>query len=215
MAVFRVDDRYDREHGGRYAAHVAVHLNDFVETWGDIAPVSFACVAWRLAVPPALSPGYVRWHRRVLDAACVRNPYDGGLSARVTVVTPWPAALADSHVWWRDRGWRGWPELFGQFVSPSDRDLSRVPHARATLTVEAPLPLDGLPPAPEPPVPRSTTARPAGLSASTAPPGETDVADEVASAAAAAVAALVRHLDDLLGPVVARLDEPRPAAPER
>jgi hypothetical protein len=37
----------------------------------------------------------------------------------------------------------------------------------------------------------------------------------VASVAAAAVAALVRHLDDLLGPMVGRLDEPRPAAPDR
>ena len=29
---------------------------------------------------------------------------------------------------------------------PSDRDVSRNPHLRATLLVEAPLPLDGLPP---------------------------------------------------------------------
>jgi hypothetical protein len=172
-AVLWVDDRYDREHGGRYAAHVAAHLDDFVDTWGDIAPVSFACVAWRLAVPPSLSPGYVRWHRRVLDAECVRNPYDGGLLARVMLASPWPAALADSHVWWRDRGWRGWPELFGQFVRPSDRDLSRVPYARATLAVEAPLPLDGLPPAPEPPARLSTPAHTSGLPASAAPPRPT------------------------------------------
>jgi hypothetical protein len=101
----------------------------------------------------------------------------------VELAAPWPSTLHDQRVWQRDRGWRGWPEAFGQFVSPSDQDLARAPHLRSALRIDAPLPLDGLPPAP-------------------AGPG-----DEVAPAAARAVTAIVRALNDLLDPLVTRLDE--------
>ncbi|GAA2627602.1 hypothetical protein GCM10010399_68970 [Dactylosporangium fulvum] len=173
----------DRDHH-RYRDRVRAGQEAFADTLGDIAPVAFACVAWTLAIPPALDPGYVRWHRRVLSAGCDRNPFDGGLTARVELVSPLPAELTASRTWWRDRGWRGWPELFGQFVQPTDRDLSRNPHLRATLLVEAPLPLDGLPAAPE---------DPAGVEA----------------AAELAVTVLVRDLDDLIGPVLQQLDTDR------
>ncbi|HTJ38211.1 MAG TPA: hypothetical protein VL738_33660, partial [Dactylosporangium sp.] len=82
---------------------------------------------------------------------------------------------------------RGWPELFGQFVQPSDRDVSRNPHLRATLLVEAPLPLDGLPAAPEP------SASP----------------EDVAASAERAVTVLVRDLSDLVGPLLQQLDTSR------
>lgn len=176
----------DRDHD-RYHAAVLAARGAFADTLGDIAPVAFACTAWTLATPPALDPGYVRWHRRVLHAWCVRNPFDGGLTARVELVSPLPAELTTTRAWWRDRGWRGWPELFGQFVQPSDQDLSRNPHLRATLLVEAPLPLDGLPATPEP---------------GTGP-------DDVAAAAERAVAVLVRDLSDLVGPVLQQLDTDR------
>ncbi len=190
MTTFRIDDAYDREHGGRYARLVASRVGDFAEAWGDIAPVTFACVAWRLATPPDLTPGYVRYHRRVISAACVRNSWDGGLTGVVELAAPWPASLHEQRVWQRDRGWRGWPEAFGQFVSPSDHDLARLPHLRSSLRIDAPLPLDGLPPAPAGP-----------------PPVAGGPADEVAPAAARAVAAIVRALNDLLDPLVGRLDE--------
>ena len=183
MTAFRIDEAYDREHGGRFARLVASRAEDFAEAWGDIAPVTFACVAWRLATPPELTPGYVRYHRRVISAECARNPWDGGLTAVVVLAVPWPSALHEQRVWQRDRGWRGWPEAFGQFVSPTDHDLARAPHLRSSLRIDAPLPLDGLPPAPAGP------------------------ADEVAPAAARAVAAVVRALDELVDPLVARLDE--------
>jgi hypothetical protein len=176
----------DRDHD-RYDAFVLASQPAFGDALGDIAPVEFACAAWRLATPPALDPGYVRWHRRVLTAVCVRNPFDGGLTARVELVSSLPAELTATRAWWRDRGWRGWPELFGQFVPPSDRDVSRHPHLRATLLVEAPLPLDGLPAAPE-----------AGAAAG-----------DVAVAAARAVIVLVRDLSDLVGPLLQQLDTSR------
>ncbi|GAA0929785.1 hypothetical protein [Nonomuraea longicatena] len=147
--AFWIDQDFDRERDGRYAVHVRKNLAEF--DWGDIAPVRFACAAWRLAVPPSLSPGYVRWDRRVLDAACERNTWDGTLLARVRLVSPLPEQLTRSRTWWRDRGWQGWQELFGQYVEPSQQDLARNPFLRATLLVEVPVPLAELPPEPEGP----------------------------------------------------------------
>jgi hypothetical protein len=181
-----IDHGYDREHSAagssRYGEHVRQRGGDFSDAWGDIAPVTFACTAWRIGVPPALSPGYVRWHRRILSATCHRNQWDGTLTARVRLVSPWPAALAWPREWWRDRGWRDWPEMFGQFVQPTERDLTRAPHLRASLLVEAPLPLSGLPAAPDGP------------------------RDDTEETARRAVTVLVRELNELLTPVIRQLE---------
>jgi hypothetical protein len=187
--AFWIDQEYDREHAdgeSRYRAQVRRCAAEFTDSYGDIAPVTFACTAWRLATPPACDPGYVRWHRRVLRATCLRNPWDGGLAAEVTLISPWPAALTWSHEWWRDRGWRDWPEVFGQFTHPSDQDVARGPHLRGSLLVQAPLPVDGLPDAPE------------------GPGG--DLEDD----AARAVTVLVHHLNDLLTPVIRQLEFGQP-----
>lgn len=71
-------------------------MDEFADAWGDIAPVTFAVVAWRLAT--TLRPGYVRWHPRVVSATCARSPWDGSLTCDVltcdvTLVSPWPAQL--------------------------------------------------------------------------------------------------------------------------
>lgn len=153
--VFWIDGRYDRERAqegpSRYTEHLWAHLEEFDGSWGDIAPVVFACAAWRIATPPLMSPGLVRGHRRILEATCVRNTWDGSLTARVTPASPLPTPLSESRHWWRDRGWQDWPEVFGQFVDPTDQDLAKVPHLRAHLVVDAPLPLDRFPAAPETP----------------------------------------------------------------
>lgn len=189
VRAFWLDEQLDRERGaggrGRYAAEVSGRLADFADTWGDIAPVAFAVTAWRLAT--TLDPPYVRWHRRVVAATCARSPWDGSLTCAVTLVSRWPAELTWSRQWQRDRGWRDWPEVFGQFVTPAERDLTRTPHLRATLQVEAPLPLADLPPAPDGPG--------AGVPA----------------AAGRAVTVLVRELDALLAPLIGQLDAGVPA----
>jgi hypothetical protein len=184
-SVAWVDQHHDREHGGRYAAHVRAGAAQFDETWGDISPVGFACVAWRLATVPELDPGFVRLHRRVLSAQCLRNRWDGSLTARVGLVSPGPAALAATAVWGQDRGWRGWPETFGQYVAPSQEELSRVPFVRPVLLIDAPLPFADLPPAPDGPGP------------------------ELPALAERAVTVLARELDDLLGPMLAVLGTER------
>lgn len=189
--AFWLDHDFDREHAvagsSRYAEAVRARPEAFAESWGDIAPVTFACTAWRLATEPGLSPGFVRWHRRIVYAACARNPWDGTMTGQVTLVSPWPAELTWSREWWRDRGWRDWPQTFGQYLQPTDQDLSRSPHLRASLLVEAPLPLDSLPPAPEGP------------------------SDDIEGKARHAVTVLVRELNEILTPIVRQLEHGVPA----
>lgn len=182
--AFWIDRGYDRERAAdgpsRYAEQVRRNVAAFDGCWGDIAPVTFACAAWRLAITP--EPPYVRRHRRILSAACDRNPWDGGLTVHALLVAPLPARLTASREWWRDRGWRDWPQSFGQYLEPTDRDLTRSPFLRATLLVDAPVPLGALPPAPDGP------------------------SDTLADTAALAVAALIRELNELLSPIIRRLE---------
>jgi hypothetical protein len=192
MAVqraFWIDESFDREHASsgrsRFGDEVRRRSDEFADAWGDIAPVTFAVTAWRLAT--TLEPGYVRRHPRIVSATCLRSPWDGGLTGEVTLVSAWPAALTWSRQWGRDRGWRDWPQLFGQYVAPSDQDLTRSPHLRASLLVQAPVRLDDLPPAPEGP------------------------GGDVEGAARRAVTVLVRELNELLDQIVDQLETDIPA----
>ncbi|MBA9004041.1 MULTISPECIES: hypothetical protein [Thermomonospora] len=184
--AFWIDHDYDRERSdlgiSRYGEHVRRNISLFADSWGDIAPVTFASTAWRLATTPSLTPGYVRWHRRILYTDCSRNTWDGSLTAHVMLASPPPAELTASREWWHDRGWRGWPRTFGQFLHPSDEDVSKSPHLRPTLLIDAPVPLDHLPAAPEGPH------------------------ADVEQAAHDAVIVMVRELNDLLTPILRRLD---------
>ena len=185
--AFWIDQEYDRERAGtgpsRYGAHVERNVREFDDAWGDIAPVGFACTAWRLATTPFLEPGYVRFHRRVRTADCWRNSWDGTLVARIMLASPWPEPLTRSRTWWRDQGWQSWPKTLGQFLEPSDRDLSKVPHARAILVVDVPVPLDQFPPVPDEP------------------------STDLAALAQRTVTVMVRELNDLLRPMLSQLDE--------
>jgi hypothetical protein len=114
-------------------------------------------------------------------------PWDGSLTCEVTLVSPWPGELTWSKEWWRDRGWRDWPQLFGQYVPPSEQDLTRSPHLRAMLLVQAPVPLDDLPAAPDGPN------------------------DELEQSARRAISVLVRELDELFTPMIGQLEAGVPA----
>ena len=187
--VFWLDEGYDREHApdhvSRYGAQVRERSAEFAGTWDDISPVPFTVTAWQLAT--SLTPAYVRWHRRIIAAACQSSPWDGSLICEVSVVAPWPAELRQSRAWCHDRGWRDWPQLFGQYVPPAEQDLTRAPHLRASLLVQAPIPLDCLPSAP-------------------ADPG-----DDTPATARRAVGAVVRELNDLLTPMISQLEAATPA----
>jgi hypothetical protein len=187
--AFWLDENFDREHAAdghsRYGAEVRHRVGEFSRVWGDIAPVTFAVTAWRLAT--TLSPGYVRWHRRIVSATCSRSVWDGSLTCEVNLVSPWPAELTWTKEWWRDRGWRDWPQLFGQYVPPSEQDLTRSPHLRAMLLVQAPVRLDDLPAAPDGPN------------------------DELEQNARRAVRVVVRELNELVTPMIGQLDAGIPA----
>ncbi|WP_290870229.1 hypothetical protein [Hamadaea sp.] len=185
--VFWADEAHDREHGDRYADLVTREAELFRPAFGDIAPVEFACIGWRLATPPFLEPGFVRWHRRILTAECRRDTWDGSLVADVRIVSDLPPQLTRTREWWRDRGWEGWPRILGQYIRPSDKDLSKRPYLLPTLRMQAPIPLGGLPPAPDGPT------------------------DDLAGAARHAVMTIVRELDELLSPVLTQLELPEPA----
>jgi hypothetical protein len=189
--AFWLDPRADptrSPEGGGYAQLLHRHLADFDGIWGDIAPVAFACTAWRLAIPPVADPGFIRCHQRVLTARCERNTWDGSLTARVTLASPLPPGLSASKIWWHDRGWQEWPQVFGQFVEPAQQDLAKYPFIRPVLHVDIPVPLDGLPKTPE------------------SPDGT------LAATAQHALSNVVRELNRFLGPVMAQLDGVAPPA---
>ena len=114
--------------------------------------------------------------------------WDGSLTARVTMASPLPAALSTSKAWWRDRGWQEWPQVFGQFVEPAQRDLAKYPFIRPVLHLDLPVPLDDLPVTPD-------------------GPDETLVAT-----AQRALSSIVRELNRFLGPVIAQLEGVTPPA---
>jgi hypothetical protein len=167
---------------GGYADVLRRHVADFDGIWGDISPVAFACTAWRLATPPVADPGFIRCHHRVLTARCERNTWDGSLTARITMASPLPPALSASQAWWQDRGWQQWPQVFGQFVEPAQRDLAKYPFIRPVLHLDIPVPVDNFPTTPEGP-------------------------DETLPATArSALSTVVREVNRFVGPVIAQLE---------
>ncbi|MBL7489352.1 hypothetical protein I6A60_12610 [Frankia sp. AgB1.9] len=184
--AFWIDHDYDRaqssDTGGRYAAYVAANSDRFRPALEDIAPVRFACLAWELATQPRLDPGFVRWHSRILDASCHRGEWDGGLDAHVRLVSPRPGQLSASRAWEHDRGWRDWPQVFGQFVEPSSEKTAAHPYLRAVLLAQTPLPVAELPPLPA---------------------HDKDIPQH----AERAVSVIVRELNDQLNPILRSLDE--------
>lgn len=152
---FWIDLEYD--HGrasdgvSRYGAYVRKYMGEFAECWDgtyndrDSEAVEFAATAWRIATGPVMSPGYVRYHRRVRAANLARSKWDGTLVATVSLVSPWPAALSADRSWQGKSYWRDWPtDPIGDehhFVEPMEQDVTRAPHLMATVTLAVPMPL--------------------------------------------------------------------------
>jgi hypothetical protein len=198
-AAFWVDRDYDREHASDGISRYGAYLRDATfEPWTDHdQAVEWAVFAWRRATGPVMSPGYVRYHPRVLAARLERSGWDGSLVAGVDLVSSWPeplkAALAsglrlgDKHAYWQD-----WPAEYrgGDTVSycePSEADVAARPYLLATVGLRFTVPSAGLP---EPP------ATPAAL----------------LGAGQQAVAVVVAELNRIVGPVLrAGLGDASPA----
>ena len=130
----------------RYGAYLRGHTELF-DPWRE-APGGitrdageFAIAALQVATGPIMSPGYVRWHPRVLDYKLGHglDPEPGWLVCQVTLATSLPL--------WLGSPWRSWTTYLG-------RDWSEPEDARhaalARLELRWPIP-DATLPTPRPP----------------------------------------------------------------
>src|SRR5262249_49859482 len=94
--AFWVDRDYDREYASDGISRYGAYLGDATfEPWTDHdQQVEWAAFTWRRATGPVMSPGYVRYHPRVLAARLERSGWDGGLVADVTLVAAWTEQLS-------------------------------------------------------------------------------------------------------------------------
>jgi hypothetical protein len=187
--AFWVDRDYDREQASDGISRYGAYLRDAAfEPWTDHdQAVEWAVFAWRRATGPVMSPGYVRYHPRVLAARLERSGWDGTLVAGVDLVSCWPeqlkTALASKlRLGDRDAYWQDWPTGYrgGETVSyyqPSEADVAARPYALATVSLQFTVPSAALP---EPP---ATSAA-------------------LLSAGQQAVAVVVAELNRIVGPVL-------------
>jgi hypothetical protein len=119
-----VDEGWDRANASdrvsRYGAYLRDHCELFADRWGEEPdgitrdPGEFAIVAFRVACGPIMSPGYVRWHSRVLEhtVSYGEDPDPGRLVLKV--------ALATSLTTWLGSPWWSWTTYMGRDWSEPD-----------------------------------------------------------------------------------------------
>jgi hypothetical protein len=158
--TFWVDRDHDREHASDGVSRFGAYLRDATfEPWTDHdQAVEWAVFAWRRATGPIMSPGYVRYHPRVLAARLERSSWDGSLVAGVDLVSSWPEQLTTALTKKLRRGdrdayWQDWPTEYrgGETVSyyePSEADVAARHYALATVRLQFTVPSAALP---EPP----------------------------------------------------------------
>lgn len=110
-----------------------------------------------------MSPGYVRYHPRVLSARLERSGWDGSLIAGVSLVSAWPEQLTRVLVRAvrlgdRDAYWQDWPtEYIGDgttcYYEPSEADIAARPYLLTTVSLQFTVPSAALP---EPPATSSS-----------------------------------------------------------
>jgi hypothetical protein len=141
-----VDSDWDRTNASdgvsRYGAYLRGHTELFDYSWGEAPggitqdPGEFAIAALQVATGPIMSPGYVRWHPRVLDYKLSHgeDPEPGRLVCTVTLATCLPL--------WLGSPWWSWTERFGDpWREPDDARHA----ALARLELRWPLPVATLP----------------------------------------------------------------------
>jgi hypothetical protein len=188
-AAFWLDRGYDLEHASDGISRYGAYLRDTAfEPWtDDDQATEWAVFAWERATGPVMSPGYVRYHPRILAARLERSGWDGSLTANVSLVSDWPAqlttALARSpRLGARDAHWQDWPtESLGGgtvgYYEPGEADVAAQPYLLATLSLRFTVSWAALP-------------RPPASSAA------------LLSAGQQAVAAVVAELNRIVGPVL-------------
>jgi hypothetical protein len=159
-AAFWVDRDYDRVHASDGISRYGAYLRDATfEPWTDNdQAVEWAVFAWWRATVPVMSPGYVRYHPRVLGSRLERSGWDGSLVAGVHLVSSWPghlkAPLARGlRLGGKNVYWQGWPaEYLGgdtiSYYEPGEADVAARPYLLATISLQFTVPSVALP---EPP----------------------------------------------------------------
>jgi len=188
---FWIDAEYDREAASdgvsRYGAYIRQAK---FEPWtDDDKAVELAVFAWQQATGPVMAPGYVRRHHRVLSARLERSDWDGSLVASVELVTQQPGPLqylrSGDHDLWRD--WPRESSFSGDpvYYEPGGQDLASSAYLLTSARLLFTVPSVGLP---EPPGHHpETLKRPSG---------------ELTDACRDSVAAVVRELNRIAGPVL-------------
>lgn len=143
--AFWIDREYDGDHadhvgGSRYGDYVRINESAFAVCWDRNNPApDFAATAWRIAIGPVMSPGYVRWHPKILRADLERSDWDGKLLACVDLITPVPEALRQSSEWGGGRWWRNWrsESLFGNeaYYEPGGQELAQAPYILPSVSL--------------------------------------------------------------------------------
>jgi hypothetical protein len=187
---FWVDRDYDCAHASDGISRYGAYLRDATfEPWTDNDhAVEWAAFVWRRATGPVMSPGYVRYHPRVLGARLERSGWDGSLAAGVTLVSPWPEQLTRAlargvRLGGQDAYWQDWPTEYRGgditcYYEPSEADVAARPYLLATVGLQFTVPSAELP---EPP---ATSA-------------------DLLSAGQQAVAVVVAELNRIVSPVLA------------
>jgi hypothetical protein len=187
-AAFWVDRDYDREYASDGTSRYGAYLRDATfEPWtDDDQAVEWAVFAWRRATGPVMSPGYVRYHPRVLSAQLERSGWDGSLVAGVNLVSPWPDRLTKTlaravRLGAKDAYWQDWPTEYRGgttcYYGPSEADIAASPYLLTTISLQFTVPSGSLP----------------------APPA---TAAAVLTAGQQAVAIVMAELNRIVGPVL-------------
>jgi hypothetical protein len=193
-AAFWIDHDYDREHASDGVSRYGAYVRDAVfEPWtDDDRAVELAKFAWRRATGPVLSPGYVRRHPRIAMARLERSGWDGSLLAMVDLVVGQPEPLRYLPAGDEPAMWQDWPAEFSfrtghdEWFEPGGEELARSPYLLCQASLRFTVPQTGL-------------AR---------PPARPNMPLLVAQCRDT-VAALVRALNTIVSPVIARIDTDR------
>jgi hypothetical protein len=187
--AFWIDRDYDREQASNSISRYGAYLRDAsFEPWtDDDQAVEWAVFAWRRATGPVMSPGYVRYHPRVLAAQLERSGWDGSLIVGVSLVSAWPEQLTRAlargvRLGEQDAYWQDWPTEYRGgditcYYEPSEADVAARPYLLAAIGLQFTVPSAELP---EPP---ATSAA-------------------LLSAWQQAVAVVVAELNRIVGPVL-------------
>ena len=167
----------------RYGAYV--RDSAFEPQADDDQAVELAVFAWHRATPPVMVPGYVRRHPRICAAWLERSDWDGSLLAMAGPVIGQPTPLRCLRAG-GDRGmWPDWPAEWsfsaGRDIwhEPGSENLARGPYLLCTASLRFTVPSAGLAKA----------------------PGH-DSGPLLAAQCRDTVAALVRELNAVVGPVL-------------